>query len=397
MRVLTLLLFLFLLHCSSNAQGQFVNPVVGVYGQTYILVNYVDWGFDEEILDPHCLTKTYDGHQGTDFVIRDFALMDSGVVVVAVDTGIIIYTHDGEFDREKVSDVSKGLGNYIGITHSGDYQTYYGHLRKNSILVSVGDTVLPGQPIGMVGSSGNSADPHLHFELWYDSLFYIDPFSGPCGNVNSFWEEEIPFDSSFAQWSSGLCGFVPDLDTLREPPVFRDTFNQADPAITFWNLIYGLRTGDKIRVEWFNPGGIPWYSDELVLDQDWWYYYYWTWMDTPDATHNGQWEVRFYRNDVLIESLDFWLTDQMSSVGNVEGVGEIQLTREPGQLVLLGDFPGGTSVSMTDPQGRLFSCIQANDESAIIPVNRIHSGIWLLQITSPNGAFKSVKVFLPEN
>ena len=75
-----------------------------------------------------------------------------------------------------------GLGNYIGITHDGEFQTYYGHLKKNSLLVSEGDTVSQGQVIAQVASSGNSTDPHLHFELWYDSTFYIDPFSGPCGN-----------------------------------------------------------------------------------------------------------------------------------------------------------------------------------------------------------------------
>jgi len=47
--------------------------------------------------------------------------MDEGVNVLAADSGVVIFTHDGEFDREKVSVISKGLGNYIGITHDGDF------------------------------------------------------------------------------------------------------------------------------------------------------------------------------------------------------------------------------------------------------------------------------------
>ncbi len=357
----------------------------------------MDWGLDEAILDAHCLTKTYNGHQGTDFVIRDFALMDSGVIVVAVDTGVVIFKHDGEFDREKGSDPTKGLGNYIGISHRGDYQSYYGHLRKNNILVSVGDTVLPGQPIGLIGSSGNSTDPHLHFELWYDSLYIIDPFTGPCGNEFTFWKEELAFDTSFHQWSSGLCAFIPDIDTLRERPDFRDTFVQTDQAITFWNLMFGLRTGDKIRVDWLNPGGAVWYSDEHVLDQDWWYYYYWSWIVVPDVLQSGQWEVRCYRNDELVGAHDFWLTDQVSSFTSTTNSDGIRIIHESDQIVVLGDFHRGSVISLMDFQGRIVRQINAQEETAVIPIQGVHSGLWLLRISALNGTTQNFTLYLPEN
>lgn len=201
------------LAADTYGQAQFSNPIEGTYGQDFVLVNYVDWGAAATVKDNHCLSESYSGHQGTDFVLKSFRQMDEGVNVLTADSGVVIFAHDGEFDREKVSVISKGRANYIGITHDGDFQTYYGHLKKNSILVNVGDTVEAGQVIAQVASSGNSSDPHLHFELWYDSTFYIDPFAGPCGNFSSFWLDEMPYDSSFfILYSSAWNGF-PTLDT----------------------------------------------------------------------------------------------------------------------------------------------------------------------------------------
>jgi len=53
-------------------------------------------------------------------------------------------------------------GNNIVIKHKDGTYTQYGHL--NSIGVSVGQQVKPGQQIGLSGSTGNSSGPHLHFE-----------------------------------------------------------------------------------------------------------------------------------------------------------------------------------------------------------------------------------------
>ena len=69
--------------------SQYHTPIEGIYGKEYIIVNYVDWGLSSSIKDHHCGSKTYNGHQGTDFVIRSFPLMDSGIFVLAVDTGIV--------------------------------------------------------------------------------------------------------------------------------------------------------------------------------------------------------------------------------------------------------------------------------------------------------------------
>jgi len=56
-----------------------------------------------------------------------------------------------------------GYGNMIEIDHGNNLKTRYGHLSK--IGVSTGETVRRGQPIGLIGSTGRSTGPHLHYEL----------------------------------------------------------------------------------------------------------------------------------------------------------------------------------------------------------------------------------------
>jgi murein DD-endopeptidase MepM/ murein hydrolase activator NlpD len=66
-------------------------------------------------------------------------------------------------DRDGGTGVS-GCGWYAEILHSGNVTTRYCHLLR-APAVRVGQTVTVGQPIGVVGTSGNSTGPHLHFEI----------------------------------------------------------------------------------------------------------------------------------------------------------------------------------------------------------------------------------------
>ena len=56
-------------------------------------------------------------------------------------------------------------GNHVIVDVGGGYYAFYAHLQPGSIRVHVGDHVKRGQVLGLVGNSGNSTEPHLHFHI----------------------------------------------------------------------------------------------------------------------------------------------------------------------------------------------------------------------------------------
>ncbi|RME81665.1 MAG: LysM peptidoglycan-binding domain-containing protein [Caldilineae bacterium] len=85
-----------------------------------------------------------------------------GTPVRAADTGIVL----------KAGWSDSGYGYRIVIDHGIDYITLYAHLSE--YYVQPGDIVQKGEIIGLVGSTGNSTGPHLHFEI-RDFGYLIDP------------------------------------------------------------------------------------------------------------------------------------------------------------------------------------------------------------------------------
>lgn len=90
--------------------------------------------------------RTYEFHAGMDID------GERGDQVMAPATGTVIK-----------AEWQGGYGNLIEIDHGNGLVTRYGHLSK--IEIAVGDVVQRGQLIGLIGSTGRSTGPHLHYEL----------------------------------------------------------------------------------------------------------------------------------------------------------------------------------------------------------------------------------------
>ncbi len=94
--------------------------------------------------DPFSGKKAF--HRGVDVAGKK----DSNVIAVA--SGIVTWIGK-----------KSGFGQLVELTHSNGYVTRYGHNSK--ILVEVGELVTKSQPIALMGSSGRSTGPHVHFEI----------------------------------------------------------------------------------------------------------------------------------------------------------------------------------------------------------------------------------------
>lgn len=288
---------------------KFTMPLKGSNSIDFFICRYVDHDLGEGEFDAFCGTETYDGHRGTDFLIRSFKTMDSGVYVYAAANGRVFETDDGHYDRMKNLQKSSHP-NYIAIIHKNRLCTYYYHLMKNSLLVKVGDSVKAGQPIAKVGSSGYSTGPHLHFEVHDSNNKVIDPFIGNCSSEKMpLWSSQPPYDTSIFLIESGFIPYVPNIDSLKERHMVSDTFYiNKDTTVCFWVLVHGLQKGDTIKTEWLGPSGVLWGSYSFIWKYNEWYDYSWPYMPLP--RFKGKWKAKFIVNNKLIATRSFYILKQ---------------------------------------------------------------------------------------
>jgi murein DD-endopeptidase MepM/ murein hydrolase activator NlpD len=86
-------------------------------------------------------------------------------VDIAAPTGTAVYA-SAEGEVMRIGRQPDGYGNFIEVRHPNGMTSLYAHLSR--IDVASGDRVLGGERIGLVGSTGYSTGPHLHFEVRRD-------------------------------------------------------------------------------------------------------------------------------------------------------------------------------------------------------------------------------------
>jgi len=85
----------------------------------------------------------------------------TGNPVKAADSGYVALASSG-------GSWNTGYGNYIIIDHGNGFTTLYAHL--SSVFVKPGENVTRGEQIGLVGNTGHSTGPHLHFEIRFQGV-----------------------------------------------------------------------------------------------------------------------------------------------------------------------------------------------------------------------------------
>ncbi|MDT0700363.1 M23 family metallopeptidase [Staphylococcus chromogenes] len=156
----------------STSKNEYIMPIDDKF--------YVYWGGDNELLNYH---HAYTNQKyAYDLVVVNKGLTytkDSSKVenyfcyesnVLAPCSGEVIKVENTINDNE-IGDKNEYqfLGNYIVLKHANEEYSLIAHLKKDSIKVAIGDKVNSGELIAQVGNSGNSTEPHIHFQLMDNS------------------------------------------------------------------------------------------------------------------------------------------------------------------------------------------------------------------------------------
>jgi hypothetical protein len=232
-----------------------------------IVRSFVDEDPGPDAKDWHCGRLTYDGHKGTDIRVPDGVAMAKGIQVLAAAPGTVLRLRDGMDDVSiRVTGAAaikdREAGNSVIIDHGNGWETQYSHLRKGSIIVKPGQTVTAGEPIALMGLSGNTEFTHTHFEVRHNGK-PVDPYNGAdmgtgCGGGTPMWtpralaalayREDAPFDAGFADAR-------PDEWAARAGAYAGLGLTVDSPALVFWIDALGHRVGDVQSLRLLGPGG----------------------------------------------------------------------------------------------------------------------------------------------
>lgn len=281
-------------------------PVRGVAGRTgpgfHGVSNFVDQdaSYPDAVEDYSCGARTYDtgsgyNHPGTDYFLWPFPWyrMDAEAVeVVAAAPGFVVYKDDGHFDRN-CGGSGSGAWNFVAIEHDDGTVGWYGHLKSGSVTAKpVGAAVAQGEVIGLVGSSGASTGPHLHFELRDLQGEVIDPYDGSCNSTsNESWWLEQPeyYDSALNEAATHSAPPVFPGCPVPEIPNYRHVFEPGETAyfaayyrdqLAGQVSSYTVRRPDgSVFASWTHEIPDPHYSAS---------FFYWNHVLPPDAPR-GEW------------------------------------------------------------------------------------------------------------
>ena len=225
--------------------------------------------------DWNCGARSYDQHHGTDIFTWPYGWLSMDLFrlqTVAAAPGTILVRVDGNSDRSCAA--GGGNANLIVIQHADGSTAIYGHFKNGSVTPKlVGEAVAAGEYLGIVGSSGSSTGPHLHFEV-HDSGTYpgplLDPYDGLCETLalGSLWMQQPAYRQPTINHAS--TGFATPLIPAcpgQETPNEKRLFVNGDP-IYFRAYVRDLTTGLQLAFAIHRPDGSLYQSTNFTATQD---------------------------------------------------------------------------------------------------------------------------------
>ncbi|MBY0430223.1 MAG: M23 family metallopeptidase [Rhodospirillales bacterium] len=278
------LLLLLVAALPARAEAPRLNlPVACEIGRECWIIQYFDADPGPGWRDYTCNARSYDKHTGTDFGIRDRAAMVEGVAVLAAAAGRVAAIRDGvedkAYDRAAPGDVKdRECGNAVRIDHGEGWQTLYCHLRRDSVMVRSGQEVRTGQRLGMIGQSGAAQFPHVHLGVMHNGRM-LDPFRGEdsgasetCGLASGhLWNPaalpELTY-SGFDITHAGFADRMPEMPGIEVGQWNGTVLPAQAEIITFWSVVYGVRTGDRVTLRLVGPNGETIAEQALEVDRN---------------------------------------------------------------------------------------------------------------------------------
>jgi murein DD-endopeptidase MepM/ murein hydrolase activator NlpD len=257
------------------------------YCSYYGISNFVDHNlaYPNQVLDYNCGSRSYDlntgyNHGGVDIYLWPFdwnMKNASQVEIIAAAPGIIVNKYDGNPDSN--CNFSNPNWNAVFIQHADGSVAWYGHMKNGSLTTKqIGDPVSVGEKIGLVGSSGSSTAPHLHFELHDASNNLIDPYTGTCNVPTSWWNTQKPYyestiNAAFTHSAAPVFNPCPAPATTNR----KDTF-LANELVYFIGYFHDNEVGQVATYTIYQPNNsvfATWtHSPPLTYSSSYWYWTY---------------------------------------------------------------------------------------------------------------------------
>ena len=256
-------------------------PIKCQPGVSCFFQNYVDHDASDKVRDYRCGARSYNGHDGTDIRIRNQEIQKRGVEILAAAPGRVT---GGRNDMDDVSIrvagktaiAGKECGNGVLIEHADGWRTQYCHLAKGSVRVKPGDQVTTGQPIGLVGLSGDTEFFHLHFTVRYRGKA-VDPFAygapeNSCGGGRSLWAASLDGQTQYRPREIidyGFAGIAPTMELIESGEIEKHAVTQDSDALVAYVRVIGLQANDQQTLAVQGPGGTSMPTNTLpALDRD---------------------------------------------------------------------------------------------------------------------------------